>query len=64
MNRAQHHHRQMVEADQRRRRLAVWLDTYAAMTATRATTPEQQRLKEIAINRHFEEKPEGAGDSC
>ena len=53
-----------LEAAQRRRRLAVWLDTYAAMTATRATTPEQQRLKEIAINRHLEEKPEGAGDSC
>ncbi len=35
-----------------------WLDTYAAMTATRATTEEQQRLKEIAIARHFEERPE------
>ena len=58
MNRAQHHHRQMVETDQRRRRMAVWLDTYAAMTATRATTEEQQRLKEIAINRHLEERPE------
>ena len=36
MKRSDHYHRQMVEAAQRRRRLALWLETYEAMTATRA----------------------------
>ena len=52
------HHRAAIEAAQRRRRVALWLETYEAMTRTRATTPEQQRLKEIAINRHLEQRPE------
>ncbi len=58
MNHAHHWRRQMIEGYQRRRRLALWLETYEAMTATRATTPEQQRLKEIAISRHLEQRPE------
>lgn len=57
MNRAHHWRRQMIEGYQRRRRIALWLETYEVMTATRATTPEQQRLKEIAIG-HLEQRPE------
>lgn len=47
-----------LEAAQRRRRLALWLEHFEAMATTRATTPEQQRLKEIAISRHLEQRPE------
>lgn len=58
MNHAHHWRRKMIEGDQRRRRIAQWLEMFEAMTATRATTPEQQRLKEIAISRHLEQRPE------
>ena len=37
--------------------ISKWLEIYEVMTATRATTPEQQRLKEIAIG-HLEQRPE------
>ena len=46
-----------LEAAQRRRRLALWLEHFERLHATQARTPEQQQLKEIAIAMHFEQRP-------
>ena len=42
-------HRAALEAAQRRRRLALWLEHFERLHATQARTPEEARAKQQAL---------------
>ena len=49
MNRVDLMHRAAIEAAQRRRRLAVWLESFERMEKTPARTEEERRAKAEAL---------------
>ena len=49
MNRVDLMHRAAIEAAQRRRRLALWLEHFEAMNRTAVRTPEEARAKAEAL---------------